>query len=322
MNKISRSNNVFQVDTFLMDRMTLFVESDNGGPIYIVPRNLASQIYIARHLACRHTIKKLQFTQEYLPTLPPAREVRYYDPTKDHEDDFFVVINTTSAFTHQFPFEALREYTVTTTSEDSTQEVQRQSSKVNRGFTSLMSMGERALNGVPVPKLKQGTDDGIIQLAHLRVSYILLQVFFPWIGGPIQPDPERVRLAEGISPGNILEASTFTIVEERPWHRDTLNPAPPDDHSTFVMNINHKFADMGTLTTLFYQRSSVCSHLRNSGVQDPLLEFLYESYINFAEDRRTFPYWPARLLLWTPPVPTPEATLNVTKLGVILKMNV
>jgi hypothetical protein len=116
----------------------------------------------------------------------------------------------------------------------------------------------------------------------------VVQVFLPWIGGPIQPDPERVRLAKSVSPGNILEASTFTDGEECPWHRHTLNLPPPDDHSTFVMSINHKFADAGTLTALFYERSSVCSHLRNSGVQDPLLEFLYESYINFTEDRRTF----------------------------------
>jgi hypothetical protein len=88
-----------------------------------------------------------------------------------------------------------------------------------------MSMGKRASNGVPVPKLKQGTNDDIIQLAHVRASNILLQVFLPWIGGPIQPDPERLCLAERISPGNILEASTFTTVEECQWRRDTLNPA-------------------------------------------------------------------------------------------------
>jgi hypothetical protein len=146
-----------------MNRQTLFVESDRGGPIYIVPCNMGTHIYIARHLACSHTVKKLQYALEYLPKVSPAREVRYYDPLKDHEDDFFVVINTveaTSALTHRFPFEALREYTATTTSVDSIQ-VQRQASNVNHGFTSLMSMGDRALNGVPVPKLKQGTADAI-----------------------------------------------------------------------------------------------------------------------------------------------------------------
>jgi hypothetical protein len=54
------------------------------------------------------------------------------------------------------------------------------------------------------------------------------------------------------------------------------------------MNINHVFEDGSTLLALFYQRSSVCLHLRNSGVQEPLLEFLYESYKKFTEDRRTF----------------------------------
>jgi hypothetical protein len=157
MNKISWSDDIFQVETSLMDQMMLFVESDNDGPIYIVPRNTTSQIYITRHLACRHTVKKLQFTLEYLPTLSPAREVRYYDPRQriTRMTSSLVIINTTLALIHQFPFEALREYTATTTSEDSTQ-VQWQASKVNSRFTSLMSMGERALNGVPVPKLKQG----------------------------------------------------------------------------------------------------------------------------------------------------------------------
>jgi hypothetical protein len=58
--KILRSDDPICIDwpLALMDRQTLFVESDDGRPIYVVPRNSHFQIYIARHLACHHTVQK------------------------------------------------------------------------------------------------------------------------------------------------------------------------------------------------------------------------------------------------------------------------
>jgi hypothetical protein len=97
----------------LSERQTLFVESDEEGPIYIVPRNDGTQIHIARHLACRHTVRKLSYAEECLATLAPNRPVRYYCPNQDHEDDFFVVWNkeeSTVPLTSTFPFPALHDY--------------------------------------------------------------------------------------------------------------------------------------------------------------------------------------------------------------------
>jgi hypothetical protein len=85
------------------------------------------------------------------------------------------------------------------------------------------------LNGVPVPKLKQGTNDAIMQLLHVLASNIFLQVFLPWLGIPVQPDPDRVRLANQVSPGDIIEGGIFADVEECAWHKDTQNPPPPND---------------------------------------------------------------------------------------------
>jgi hypothetical protein len=73
--KILRSDDVHRIIPSLKDRQTLFVESGDGGPIYIVPHNTSSQIYIARHLASKHTVQKLEYAFIFLPTLFPSREV-------------------------------------------------------------------------------------------------------------------------------------------------------------------------------------------------------------------------------------------------------
>jgi hypothetical protein len=119
--KTLRSDDVLRIDTSLKDRQTLFVEPDDGGPIYGGPRNTSSQIYIVRHLASSHAVQKLEYALIYLPTLFPLREVRYYTPHKDHEDDFFIVINKEDSLlplAWRFPFDRLREYTASSASED------------------------------------------------------------------------------------------------------------------------------------------------------------------------------------------------------------
>jgi hypothetical protein len=75
--KFSRSDvDVIRPEHSLMDHMTLFVESADNGPIYILPRNGSTQVYIAKHLACKHTVRELQYALDYLPRLSPPREVR------------------------------------------------------------------------------------------------------------------------------------------------------------------------------------------------------------------------------------------------------
>jgi hypothetical protein len=216
----------------------------------------------------------------YLPTLFLSREVRYSTPREDHEDDFFVVINKEDSMLpliRRFPLDCLREYTASSASED-TNQVARQAAKVNRGFTSTMSMAQRGDNGVPVPHLKNGLRDPCIQSAHVIASSIIRQVTLPWIGRPIIEDPDRQRFAGEIAEDKIAEASTYSLGPNRAWHRDLLNPVPPnDDDSSWVMNVNHVFGDGSTLGVLFYQRSSVCWSLRASSIQDSLLEYFYSS---------------------------------------------
>jgi hypothetical protein len=147
----------------LSERQARFVESDEEGPVYIVPRNDGTQVYIARHLACHHTVRKLSYGEGYLATLSPNRPVRYYCP---HEDGFFIVLNreeSMAPLTGTFPFEELRNYSVADSLVGAAQ-VQRQSAKVNIGFTSSMSMATRAKNGVPVPTLKQCPLDNVVTL--------------------------------------------------------------------------------------------------------------------------------------------------------------
>jgi hypothetical protein len=253
--KISRSDDVHRIDPSLKDRQTLFVESDNGRPIYVVPRNTSSEIYIARHLASKHTVQKLGYARIYLPTLFPSREVRYYTPRENHEDDFFVVINKEDLLLpliRQFPFDRLREHTASSASED-TNQVVRQAAKVNRGFTSTMSMAQRGDNGVPVRHLKNGSRNPCIQSAHLIASSIIRQVTLPSIGHPINEDPDHQWFAGEIAEGNIAEASTcYSLGQNCAWHCDFLNPVPPNDDSSWVMNVNHVFGDGSTLAALFY----------------------------------------------------------------------
>jgi hypothetical protein len=152
-------DNVIRPDHSLMDYMTLFVKSADHGPIYILPRNGSTQVYIAKHLACQHTVRELQYVLDYLPRLsPPPREVRYYSPLEDHDDDYFVVLNredTVLALTFGFPFGALRDYMASSISNDAIQ-VEWQTAKVNRGYAFTMCMPQRAGNGVPAPYLKAG----------------------------------------------------------------------------------------------------------------------------------------------------------------------
>jgi hypothetical protein len=213
----------------LSERQTLFVESDEEGPIYIVPRNDGTQIYIARHLACRHTVRKLSYAEDYLATLAPNRPVRYYCPNQDHEDDFFVVWNkeeSTVPLTSTFPFPALRDYALANGSAAALQ-VERQAAKVNRGFTSSMSMGTRADNGVPIPVLKQGSRDNVIVTSHLVASNIIRNSRLPWLRRTINVDPARLPFPTTISPGNIVDASTYSLSTTCAWHRDLHNPPPP-----------------------------------------------------------------------------------------------
>jgi hypothetical protein len=87
----------------------------------------------------------LSYAGEYLLTLPLKTSVRYYCP------DFFIVLNKeemTRLLIGVFPFEELQDYSLQKGSAGVLQ-VQHQSAKVNRGFTSSMSMGGRARNGVP-----------------------------------------------------------------------------------------------------------------------------------------------------------------------------
>jgi hypothetical protein len=277
-------------DVALFDRQALFVESDDEGPVYIVPRNNGSQIYIARHLACRHTVRKLSYAVEYLLTLPPKTSVRYYCPEVDHEDDFFIVLNkeeTIRPLIGGFPFQELQDYSLQKGSAGELQ-VQRQSVKVNRGFTSSMSMGGRAKNGVPRPALKQGSLDGVVVSSHLVATQIIATLPLPWLGRTVQPEHERLEWAQMIAPNNTVEASTFTLATECAWHRDKHNPSPPLEDLSWVMNINHVFDSGETVAALFYQRSSVCSYLRASNVQDPLSDYFKASYLKFPPSQRTF----------------------------------
>jgi hypothetical protein len=67
-----------------------------------------------------------------------------------------------------------------------------------------------------------------------------------------------------------------------------MNPPPPLDDSTWVLYGNTAFPDSSTLTVLFYQRNSVCSYLRASSIQDPMLAHFLSSYQGFSEECRTF----------------------------------
>jgi hypothetical protein len=277
-------------DGALSDRPALFVESDDGGPVYIVPRNEGSQIYIARNLACRHTVCKLSYAREYLALLPPKTLVRYYCPEVDHEDDFFMVLNkeeTIRPLLVDFPFRELLEYSLQKGSVGELQ-VQRQSVKVNRSFTSSMSMGGRAINGVPQPALKKGSCDGVVVSAHLVASHIIATLPLPWLGRTVLPGRDRLQCARMISPENTVEASTFTLSTDCAWHRDKHNPSSTLDDLSWVMNINHVFANGETLAALFYQRRSVCAYLRASNVHDPLSDYFEASYLKFPVSRRTF----------------------------------
>jgi hypothetical protein len=261
-------------DESLADRATLFVESDLDGPVYIVPRTMGTQIYIARHLACRHTVRKLSYIDGYLSTLPPQTPVRYYCPENDHEDDFFIVLNkevTTRALTDAFPFQQLQTYALEN-SQEGTSQVERQSAKVNRGFTSSMSMAGRARNGVPRPALKQGSVDDEVVASHLCASRILMEYSLPWLGRTLNWVPERLQFARKISPDNKVEASTFTLSTDCAWHRDKHNPGPPLDDLSWVLNLNRTLVSGDTVTALFYQRSSVCSYLRASNLWTILCE--------------------------------------------------
>jgi hypothetical protein len=151
-------------------------------------------------------------------------------------------------------------------------------------------MAQRGDIGVPVPHLKNGSRDPCIQSAHVIVSSTITRqvTTLPWIGRPIIEDPDRQQFAGEIAEGNIAEASTYSLGPNCAWHRDLLNPVPPNDDSSWVMNVNHAFGDGSTLGALFYQRSSVCSSLRASSIQDPLIEYFYSSYNGFTEARRTF----------------------------------
>jgi hypothetical protein len=165
--------------------------------------------------------------------------------------------------------------------------VARQAAKVNRGFTSTMSMAQRSDNGVPVPHLKNGSRDPCVQSAHMIASSILRQVTLPWLGRPITEDPDRQRFA-GERRKYCGRKHHLHLGSNCAWHRDVHNPLPPHDDSTWVMNVSHAFAGDSMLAALFYQRSSVCSSLRASSIQDPLLEDFYSSYNGFAKDRRAF----------------------------------
>jgi hypothetical protein len=199
-------------ESSLSERQTLFVESDEEGPVYIVPRNDVTQVYITGHLASRHTIRKLSYAESYLATLSPNRPVRYYCPYQDHEDDFFIILNkeeSTVPLTSTFPFEELRDYALDNSLAGALQ-VQRQSAKVNRGLTSSMSMGTKANNGVPVPVLKQGSLDSVVVTSHLVATSIIQQAHLPcWLGRAINVDPERLLFPMTISPDNIVDASTY-----------------------------------------------------------------------------------------------------------------
>jgi hypothetical protein len=131
-----RAGNDVHFESSLSERQTLFVESDEEGPVYIVPRNDGTQVYIARHLACRHTVRKLSYAESYLATVSPNRPVRYYCPYQDHEDNFFIVLNKEESMvplTSTFPFEELRDYALSNSLAGASQ-VQRQSAKVNRAL--------------------------------------------------------------------------------------------------------------------------------------------------------------------------------------------
>jgi hypothetical protein len=167
---------------------------------------------------------------EYLDTLPPSHEVRYYSPFEDHNDNFFVVINkriTVSGLIQGFPFATLCEYAASSSSNDAHQ-VTRQISKVNRGFSSSMSMGQRAGNGVPTPSLKVGSQDEVIVESHDKATSIMQTAVLPWLGRPIIADLSRLKgFADKISPRNIVEASTHSLGVFCAWHCDTHNPPHP-----------------------------------------------------------------------------------------------
>jgi hypothetical protein len=146
--------------------------------------------------------------------------VRYYCPYQDHEDDFFIVLNkeeSTVPLTSTFPFEELRDYVLANSLAGASQ-VQRQSAKVNRGFTSSMSMGTRANNGVPVPVLKQGSLDNVVVTSHLVATSIIQQAHLPWLGRAINVDPEHLPFPTTISPDNIVDASTYALSTTCAWH--------------------------------------------------------------------------------------------------------
>jgi hypothetical protein len=276
-------------DVSLSDRPTLFVESDEDGPVYIVPRNTGTQMYIARHLASRHTVRKLSYLDGYLLTLPPQTPIRYYCPEEDHEDDFFIVLNKEESTRElsSFPFQQLQTYSLGNGSEGASQ-VERQSEKLNRGFTSSMSMGSRARNGVPRPALKDGSLDDVVVTSHLCATRILTDHPLPWLGRTLNWDPQRLQFARIISPDNKVEGSTFTVSTDCAWHRDVHNPNPPMDDLSWVMNVNHTFEPGVTVTSLFYQRSSVCSYLRASNVHNPVSDFFSTSFLKFPPCRRSF----------------------------------
>jgi hypothetical protein len=150
-------------------------------------------------------------------------------------------------------------------------------------------MPQRAGNGVPAPYLKAGSLlDVVVQSARVHASSIVRQVLLPWLGRPVAPDPDRLPFARNIAETNIAEGSTFILRPYYPWHCDEMNPPPPLDDSTWVLNVNTAFSDSSTLTALFYQRNSVCSYLRVSSIQNPMLAHFLSSYQGFSEERRTF----------------------------------
>jgi hypothetical protein len=156
-----------------------------------------------------------------------------------------------------------------------------------------MCMPQRAGNGVPAPHQNVGSLDIVVQSAHVHASSIVRQVLLPWLGQPVASEPDRLPFARNIADTNIAEGSTFTLRSYCPWHRDEMNPPPPLDESTWVLNVNTAFLDSSTLTALFYQRNYVCSYLRASSIQDPMLAHFLSSYQGFNEERRTF----SRLLI-------------------------
>jgi hypothetical protein len=275
----------------------LVVESDDGAKVYLVPRShFGKQVYTAKHLHCRHCVLALQQSLfQYLSSLTPPRAVLWYDPTQDHADAFFVILNLSqsvmNALGPTYPFEALHQYTANSVVGVNTGgQASRQTRSINRGFFGTQGMTTRDSNGHPVPTMKSGTRDPVIVKSIVAASMYLAQLPLPWNRNtPIKVPIERTeKFASKIGNRCLYEGVSNTVEPLCVWHRDMQNPPPDETDVCNVTTVNATLDNGTTITSVYYFRYSVSINLRTNTSGIAILRYFGTAYRAFPPERRSF----------------------------------